>query len=121
MPRKLKTPIPLEKNVQRAVVDLYRRVGCWVEIRSQGYRAEAGGTRQTKGIPDLMVWPNNTVWIVSRPDEPRPWFHEVKRPGGKQTEEQAAYQWRCKQFGIGYVLGGVPEAMAHLRTLGLIR
>jgi hypothetical protein len=109
--KKLKPRIPLEREVQKAVIQLYRQAGCWVENRAQGYRKEAGGTRQTKGIPDLMVWPIQ--------QNIQPWFHEVKRLGGKQSPEQVAYQKLSESRNLDYVLGGVTEALAHLKAVGL--
>lgn len=109
---------PLEKDVEKRVVALYRQAGCWVESRSQGYRPGGkghGSTRQTLGIPDLMLWPT----IGRGPTFLLPWLHESKRQGGVQTVEQWEYEDRCKGSGMEYVLGGTHEALQQLIKRGL--
>lgn len=105
---------PLEHEVQQRVKAVYRAAGCYVANLSQGYRPGGrrhGTTRQTRGLPDL--------WVMC--DRRRAaWWHEVKRPGGKQTPEQIHFQLLTLSCGIPYVLGGVPEAIAQLRSLGLV-
>jgi len=116
-------PVPLECDVQHDVIAAYERVGCVVARTSPGRQ---GGTHQTPGIPDLYVFP------PLREDQGRaaaaghvviylaPWWHETKRPGGKQSLDQMTWQGRCQQRGVAYVLGGVQEALVHLRQVGLI-
>jgi hypothetical protein len=118
------SPQQLEREIQRQVKAAYEACGCFVANFSQGYRP--GGkrhatTRQTKGIPDLYVFPpvrevrgplagHATVYLA-------PWWHETKRPGARQTAEQRTWQMRCEQRGVAYVLGGVAEAAEHLRKV----
>jgi hypothetical protein len=99
--------VPLEREVQRRVVALYRTVGCAVYSLSQGYRP--GGprhatTRQSKGLPDLYVFPPTGA----------PWWHETKRAGGKQSPEQVGFQVRCDVGVTDYILGGTKEALLQL-------
>lgn len=112
---------PLEADIQQNVKAAYERLGCFVANFSQGRK-----TRQTPGIPDLYVFP------PGRPDQVRaaavghaqlalaPWWHETKRPGEKQSLEQVEWQRRCENRGVAYVLGGVADAVAHLRKVGLV-
>src|SRR5579859_712823 len=89
---------PLEKDVQKGVVQLFRACGGIVYSTSQGYRKEKGGTRCTPGIPDLWIFfPRNygTLW----------W--ETKRPGGRRTSEQVAFATQCKECYMPYGYGGV--------------
>lgn len=115
----MKPKPPLEREVQRRVVALYKSAGCTVYSLSQGYRpggAGHGTTRQTKGLPDLYVFPpsHHAVRGVS------PWWHEVKRPGGKQTPEQREFEDLCfNTLAVDYVLGGYREALAYLIRQGL--
>lgn len=109
------TSVQTERQVQERVKATYKAVGCLVANFSQGWRP--GGkrhatTRQTKGIPDLYVFPP-----VGRG---HPFWHETKRPGGKQSPEQVQWQFECAKRDVGYVLGGVDEALAYLRRLGLV-
>lgn len=108
----------LERNVQRDVKAVYEACGCNVANFSQGYRPGGrrhGTTRQTKGIPDLYVFPPLGHY------QRTPFWHETKRAGGKQSLEQRAWQLACMTRGVDYVLGGVNEAIAHLRHIGLLR
>lgn len=103
-----------EKDIHYRVAKLYAACGGRVYNLAQGYRP--GGrrhatTRQTKGLPDLHVmFPARRVVF----------WHEVKRPKAKQTPEQEVFQAACQACAVGYVLGGEDEAIAHLKTIGLV-
>lgn len=110
------TRVPTEAEVQRRVVATYKAVGCVVASLSQ-YRP----SKVAPGLPDLYVFPPlrrdpTTEAIVRR----APYWHETKRPGGKQSPEQKVWQRACEARGISYVLGGMDEALAHLRLIGLV-
>lgn len=96
-----------ESQVQRDVKRAYEKAGCFVAVFSQGRK-----TRQTPGIPDLLIFV---------PGRFLPWWHETKAPGGKQSPAQVTWQARCETVGMSYVLGGLPEALAHLKLVGLMR
>lgn len=105
---------PLEKDVQRDVMALLRGCGCRVFNLSQGYRpggARHGTTRQTRGLPDLYVFPPRGL---------APFWCEIKRLGGTQSPEQMGFQSLCAEAGTGYIVGGVAEVVTHLRTLGIL-
>jgi len=108
----MKPKPPLEKEVQRRVVALYKSAGCFVYVLSQGYRHERGGTRQTKGLPDLYVFPPGCSLAL-------PWWHEVKRPGGKPSPEQVEFNARCEARGVYCLIGGYRQALEHLLFLDL--
>jgi len=101
--------VPLEKEVQRAVVKLCRSVGCIVKSTSQ-----ARASKVALGLPDLLVFcPNQSAFF----------FFEVKRPGGKQSAEQAAFERLAVQSGIPYGIGGVGGmllSLKHVARLGLV-
>ena len=94
-----------EKQVQRDVVKLYRKVGCEVVIFSQPRK-----TMQTPGIPDLRVY------LVRKG---LAWWHETKTPKGKQRLAQGDFQDRAEQCGETYVMGGLEAAIAQLRKVGV--
>lgn len=130
--RTVAAKVPTEREVHYEVKRAYEAVGCFVANLAQGYRP--GGkrhatTRQTKGIPDLYIIPPLRFdHAVRYPDTPygrrygrlQPWWMEVKRPGGKQSLDQKAFQVMCDERGVGYVLGGVAEALDYMRKIGLI-
>lgn len=99
-------PSQTEKEVQRAVVTLYRRVGCYVACLSQ-----IRPSRIALGLPDLYVFPPRGL---------PPFWMEVKRPGGRQSEDQATWQGLCRRAEVAYILGGVDAALDWLRHLGLV-
>jgi len=109
---RVKPPVPTERQVQAAVVDLFRQLGGRVCSLSQGYRPGGprhGTTRQTKGLADLRVFfPARGVCAD----------FEVKRPGGKVTPEQMEYGCLCESCGHPWACGGVSEAVELLRRLG---
>jgi hypothetical protein len=113
-----KPPVPLEGGrggVQRAVIRLYESVGCYVARTSPGRK---GGTFQTPGIPDLYVFP--PLQFVRFDGAGAPFWHETKRPGGKQRPGQVQFQGRCADRGVRYVLGGLEEARRALIEIGLL-
>ena len=86
-----------ERDVQRAVVAFYRRVGCSVYATSQG-RA----SRIAEGLPDLYVM------HVTRGG----WWHEVKALGGKLSPPQRRFAVRCEECCVPHVVGGLDAARA---------
>lgn len=108
-------PAPLERDVQRAVVQLFEACGGIVYSTSQGYRHEPGGTRCTPGLPDLVVFiPRRKVCV----------FWETKRgkwaPRSKRTNEQIAFGNYCAACNQAYGFGGVEEAKTLLRGMGMV-
>lgn len=97
-----------ERDVQADVVNLYRSLGAHTYSTSV-YRP--GGSRIEAGIPDLIV-----IWAGGRGT----WFHEVKRPKSKQTDDQLLFAARCAQAGTVYVCGGVEEARHALELAGVL-
>lgn len=100
MRRRIEEPIRLD--VKRA----YEKFGCIVYNFSQ-----ARASKQTPGIPDLRV--------VHR-KKGVSWWHEVKSPTGTQTPEQIEFEIECELCGETYRLGGVDEALAQLRAIGVL-
>lgn len=105
------------RGVQRDVIAAYERVGCFVARTNQSYRRGARRNPGTTGLPDLYVFPPGGAPLAR---DFSPWWHETKRLGGKQRLEQKAWQLKCNVRGVGYVLGGVNEALAQLRERGLV-
>lgn len=93
-------PRPSEKQVQRAVRQLYELHGCAVYDLSQ-----PRATMQTPGLPDLWV-----VWGAMG----AAWWHEVKRPGGRATPAQLAFARLSRAAGIECVTGGTEAAAQQL-------
>lgn len=112
---KLAQKVESEKATQRRIVQLFTACGGVVYNLSQGYRKEAGGTRQTPGLPDLYVF------FARRYSWDRCLWWEVKRPGGKRTEQQLRFAAHCAGAGIPYGFGGFDEAMGLMARWGLVR
>jgi len=98
---------PLEKDVQRQVKGIYKQFGCSVYDFSQ-----PRATMQTAGIPDLLIFHESSKTF---------WFMEVKRDGGKQTQNQLDFERRVQWCGGVYILGGVAEALKALREIAGIK
>lgn len=97
-------------GVQRGVIKTYESVGCVVVRTAQSYRRGSRRQPGTPGLPDLYVFP---------PRDLAAFWHETKSDDGAQRPEQIIFQERCQLRGVDYVLGGVPEAIAHLLKLGV--
>jgi len=73
---------PLERDIQRSIVQWLKAQGWNVWQTSQGYRPQPGGTRMTRGLPDLYAvnLRHGAIWI------------EVKRgTAGKVRPDQQAF------------------------------
>jgi hypothetical protein len=114
------------QGVQAQVVKLYESVGCSVARTAQSYRRGSRREPGTPGIPDLYVFPplRHDQRVAARAGHPAvflaPFWHESKAEGGAQRPEQRDWQGRCRARGVAYVLGGVREALDHLRQIGLL-
>lgn len=98
-----KLPPPLEKEVHRACMNFYKQIGCVVYSTAQ-----ARASKVALGLPDLIVcWPARGAH----------WAHEVKREGGKLSEDQVKFRDTWVQSGGLYVKDGVREAVAFVETL----
>lgn len=88
---------PTERQVQASVKKALKMFGFHVSDFSQGYRPGGrrhGSTRQTPGIPDCYAQHRSL---------PVRFWVEVKKPGGRLTEAQAAWHERERAAG-GLVL-----------------
>jgi hypothetical protein len=109
MPKKPTRPKPpkvREKEIQRGIVRTYRQYGCWVVQFSQPF-----GALQTPGIPDLKVY---------HPETKTTWWHEVKRPKGKQSPAQQEFQRMAELCGEVVLVGGLRPAFIHMAKVGLV-
>lgn len=115
----LSAPVPLEKDVQRKVVALLKACGFRVWSLSQGFRPGGprhGSTRQSLGLADLYAIPPQPSRIDG--GFARPVWFEIKRPGGKPSEDQLAFQAANATAGTDVVIGGVPEVIEYLHRIG---
>jgi len=92
-----------EKDVERQCDSLMAQLG-WVAIRFSQARA----SHQTEGIPDRRYYHAGRRLAL--------WF-EAKAPNGRQRPAQKQFQKMCESCGEVYVLGGVDELAAALRSV----
>ena len=98
---------PLERDVQRQVVDVLKALGATVYATSQ-YRA----SRITPGIPDLYALHPKLggVWV------------EVKSATGKQSPEQEEFQADCERSCVEYwIIRSTDELRERLTDAGVLR
>lgn len=86
-----------EAKVSLEIREFLALIQCVVYSTEQGYRRDKGGTRQTPGIPDLLVF-NATGSNVPF------FFIEVKGPKGKLRESQILFQNECQRTGVPYLV-----------------
>jgi hypothetical protein len=86
-----------EAKVSLEIRKFLKLIGCAVYSTEQGYRHDKGGTRQTPGIPDLLVF-NTTGSAVPF------FFIEVKGPRGKLRESQILFQSECERTDMPYLV-----------------
>ena len=95
-----------EKAVAHRVGHIYAALGAFIAWTSQ-YRP----SMVTPGLPDMIVLLPRGKGVL---------FHEVKRPGGRQSPAQKAFQESCETAGVRYVLGGADAAWHALEELGMV-
>lgn len=99
-----------EAQISREVAELLRMFGFAVWSTEQGYRKERGGTRQTPGIPDLIVI-----------GEGRLLFVEMKGPKGRLRRSQKVFRDECEANGIAWRMWrSVGEAKDWLTEIGVV-
>ena len=103
--------LPLEKEIQADIVKLLETVGAAVyKIGTTRKRGDHQGTMQTPGIPDLVAFVNAMqLWI------------EVKRPGGKMSQDQRMFRWHALDAGCEHVVGGLDEVLDWLKARGVVK
>ena len=74
--------------------------------------SQARKTRQTPGVPDLIVFNSRAG---------RMWFFECKAEGARPSPAQVYFAELCETAGIDYVIGGTFAAINHLRQIGVAR
>lgn len=108
---------PLEKDVQRRIITLFRHAGLQVDSTSQ-----ARASMIARGLPDLLVFGPGVFF-----------FFEVKsyRPAGYRLmdrttwrplplrPDQEAFRDKCLKAGVRHFWGGYVEAEDALVALGL--
>jgi len=82
-----------EAKISREIQTFLRTLGFAVYSTEQGYRKDRGGTRQTPGIPDLIVIGHGRFL-----------FAEVKAPGGKLRASQKEFCVECERNGVPWAL-----------------
>lgn len=102
-----------EAKVSLEIQEFLKTIGCGVYSTEQGFRQDRGGTRQTPGIPDLLVFGIG-------PELPF-FFIEVKGPKGKLRDSQIAFQAECERMDVPYLVAwDVREVFDFLVDKGAI-
>jgi hypothetical protein len=102
---------PLEKSVQSGIVQLFRSCAGVVYSTSQGFRRDAGGTRMTPGLSDLVVFFPRIRTLL---------FFECKRRGETLRPSQEVFRDHCASCDVAFAWGGVEQAKTWLKARGLI-
>jgi hypothetical protein len=122
-----------EKDVQRAVIHLFCRIGCRYDPkgldtdiivlgtkRPRNLPRQAHRTFQTPGVPDLYVFlPVLRRYERSTLPPAAVWF-EVKAEDGAPSPAQLSFAARAQFRGLPYRIGGVDEARAFLIEHGFL-
>jgi hypothetical protein len=107
---------PLEKDVQRVILQYLRLLGAWaVRVNSGGMVSEYRGRKRFMRFNDADGCPDVLVCLAGR-------FVgvEVKRPGGRPTEKQlAALDAIRKAGGLAFVASSVADVERALKAEGL--
>lgn len=101
---------PLEKEVERSCMKLYRLFGgaLW-------HLSQPRPTKQSAGLPDLLVFVEDVDGAM------RCAAHEVKRVGGVQSPAQREFQAFWESAGGTYLLGGLDVAGHWLSEIGRLQ
>jgi hypothetical protein len=108
-----------EKEVEHQCDTLMKSLG-WTVVRFSQPR----NTMQSPGIPDRRYYPpcnHAAARILGSHVQTlhAAFWLECKRPGGKQSAHQRAFQEMCEAADEPYVLGGIPELVQYLNDAGI--
>ena len=99
-------PVPLEKDIQKAILDYLAAKHVWRRRLNSGGARLPGRNGKSQlvrfgapGMPDILARScrGHVVWI------------EVKRPDGKQSPEQEKWETESRAFGDIYILARCVE------------
>ena len=120
-PRSSKLPKPpLEKDIQKAILDYlrHRNIFCWRQNQG-GIPAASGGFRRfvgMPGLPDICGILESSISCgpdglkINHADRGRALFIEVKRPGGKASPQQLEFMQRAEALGaLAFVASSVKD------------
>jgi len=107
MPRKWRGLAPLEKSVARDCDNLMLKLGWSVVKLSQRGSYRVRTSHVSPGVPDRKFYRGTDTF----------WF-ETKQLHGVQSEEQKTFQKMAEGAGELYVLGGLNELTAFLKSWG---
>lgn len=114
--RRPAAPVPTEQQVQYAIRHALTMLGLRCERLNSGAMAATykGRTRFLR-----FTFAGCTDLVALLPDGRTLWC-ECKRPGGKLTEDQAAFRDDCKRNNVPWVLGdSVDAVLSYLREIGV--
>lgn len=108
---------PLEKEIQKSIIDYLALLGCWrIRINSGAMSGNHKGKRwfmrfnDQPGCPDVIACLEGRFIAI-----------EIKRPGGKLTEKQAsALEAIRRAGGLAFVATGIRDVEAVLKIEGII-
>ena len=113
----LRFHVPREKDVARAVVQLFRAAGVWV-----GNTAQYRPSMVAIGLPDLICFTTRAMFWFECKRPQRQGYHPFQRDTWKSEPlrpDQQAFRDRCVAAGVRHYWGGVIEAEDALIDLGL--
>jgi hypothetical protein len=119
-----KPPPAPEFHLHCMVADVLRRWAnpgwCWWHLPSGEKRSAITGARlkrmgAKRGLPDFEL-------LAPREGNPRPFFLELKRRNGKQTEDQAQFAAWCGHNNCSYAIADSFEnALFILKEWGVVK
>jgi hypothetical protein len=109
----------LERDMRESIKQLLAACGFFIYDLEQGYRKEPGGTRQSRGLPDLIAlrdgipaWAIQVKGWIPRKTMPGKWAHN-------HTPEQVDFGARWIASGGYYTVGTLHDVEDDLVDIGL--
>lgn len=127
-PRRPAGPRVLEKTEQAHIIQTIGQVrGKVYVLGTRRPKGDYQGTRQTPGIPDLLVFlppsPGSRTVMngCSGPSvEWRQVWIEAKAAGGRLRPEQVVFAHHCLSAGVDHIVGGLDAVIAWLIREGYL-
>lgn len=107
-----------EAEIQRAIIQTLEIMGYMViRVNSSTTQTEHGTRLSAYRVTNINATSGHADLVVYKSG--RAWFLEVKRPNGRQSENQKRFMECCTRYGMAYGIATCPDDAIRIVTAGV--